>query len=57
MTTITIRGMMSEEQIAAIEQFAARVKTYYTKLGGSIPSGMVVYYIDQVVEEYKKRGE
>ncbi len=48
---------MSEEQIKAIEEFAARIKTYYTKIGGNIPSGMVVYYIDQVVEEYKKRGE
>jgi hypothetical protein len=46
---------MSSDQIAAVEEFAARIKTYYTKLGGDIPSSMVAYYVDLLVKEYKKQ--
>lgn len=44
---------MTEEQIKAIEDFAERIKNYYRHYNGNIPSGMVVYYIDQVVKEVK----
>ena len=44
---------MTEEQIKAIEQFAERVKNYYSHLRGQVSSGMVVYYVDQVLKEYK----
>ena len=44
---------MSEEQIKAIEAFAERVKNYYKHYHGMVASGMVVYYIEQVVKEYK----
>ena len=45
--------LMSEEQIKAIEAFAERVKNYYKHYHGMVASGMVVYYIEQVVKEYK----
>ncbi len=49
--------MITEDQFKAIEKFAERVKKYYGNLGGVVPAGMVVYYIDQLVKEYKKEGE
>jgi hypothetical protein len=45
--------LMTEEQIKAIEDFAERIKNYYRHYNGNIPSGMVVYYIDQKVKEVK----
>lgn len=44
---------MNEEQIKAIEIFAERVKKYYKNYRGMVASGMVVYFIDQAVKEYK----
>lgn len=52
-----VRLPVTEDQIAAVEDFAARIKRYYTKLGGMVPSGMVVYYIDLLVKEYKKQED
>lgn len=51
------RYPVNAEQIAAVEEFAARIKKYYTTLGGLVPSGMVAYYVDLLVKEYKKQGE
>lgn len=48
---------MTKDQIAAIEEFAAQIKKYYTLLGGLVPSCMVAYYIGQKVSEYKNQGE
>lgn len=48
---------MNADQIAAVEEFAARIKKYYTTLGGLVPSSMVAYYVDLLVKEYKKQGE
>ena len=44
---------MTEEQIKAVEEFAERIKNYYRHYHGSIPSGMIVYFIDQAVKEVK----
>ncbi len=44
---------MTEEQIKAIEIFAERIKKYYSNYRGSVSSGMVVYFIDQAVKEFK----
>lgn len=44
---------MTEEEIKAIEKFAERVKKYYQNYRGSVASGMVVYFIDQAVKEFK----
>jgi hypothetical protein len=44
---------MTEEQIKAIELFAERVKKYYKNYRGSVASGMVVYFIEQAVKEFK----
>jgi hypothetical protein len=48
---------MTADQIKAIEEFAGCVMRYYTKVGGDVPSTMVVYYIDLLVKEYKNQGE
>ena len=48
---------MTADQIAAVEDFAARIKRYYTKLGGDVPSSMVAYYVDLLVKEYKKQED
>ena len=45
---------MTEEQIKAIEIFAERVKKYYANYRGTVSSGMVVYFIDQAVKEFKE---
>ena len=45
---------MTADQIAAVEDFAARIKRYYTKRG-DVPSSMVAYYVDLLVKEYKKQ--
>ena len=45
--------LMTEDQIKAIEAFAERIKTYYSHYRGSVASGMVVYYVDQILKEYK----
>lgn len=44
---------MTEQEIKAIEQFAERVKKYYGNFRGMVSSGMVVYFIDQAVKEFK----
>ena len=44
---------MTEEEIKAIEKFAERVKKYYQNYRGSVASGMVVYFIEQAVKEFK----
>ena len=44
---------MTEDQIKAIEAFAERIKTYYSHCRGTVASGMVVYYVDQILKEYK----
>ena len=44
---------MTEQEIKAIEQFAERVKKYYGNFRGMVSSGMVVYYVDQVLKEFK----
>ncbi len=44
---------MTEEEIKAIERFAERVKKYYKNYRGSVASGMVVFFIDQAVKEFK----
>lgn len=35
-----------------VNQFADRIINYYKKLNGSVPSGMVVYYVEQLLKEY-----
>lgn len=35
-----------------VEQFAERIINYYKKLNGSVPSGMVVYYVEQLLKEH-----
>lgn len=44
---------MTEEEIKAIEKFAERVKKYYQNYRGSVASGMVCYFLDQAVKEFK----
>lgn len=44
---------MTEEQIKAIEIFAERVKKYYKNYRGLVASGMVVYFLDQALKEFK----
>ena len=44
---------MTEAEIKAIEQFAERIKKYYQNYRGVVASGMVVYFIDQALKEYK----
>lgn len=44
---------MTEQEIKAIEQFAEKVKKYYGNFRGMVSSGMVVYYVDQVLKEFK----
>lgn len=44
---------MSEQEIKAIELFAERVKKYYQNYRGSVASGMVCYFLDQAVKEFK----
>lgn len=44
---------MTEEQIKAIEIFAERVKKYYKNYRGLVASGMVCYFLDQAVKEFK----
>ena len=36
-----------------VNQFAERIINYYKKLNGSVPSGMVVYYVDQILKEHR----
>ena len=44
---------MNEEQIKAIEAFAKRIKTYLQHYNGKMMPGMLTYYIDQVLKEFK----
>jgi hypothetical protein len=48
--------LMTEEQLKAIEQFAERIKKYYKNYRGTVASGMVVYFIEQVLKEYQNAG-
>ena len=48
---------MSEQEIKAIEIFAERVKKYYANYRGMVASGMVVYFLDQAVKEFKDKKE
>ena len=34
-----------------VNQFAERIINYYKNLNGSVPSGMVVYYVEQLLKE------
>lgn len=45
---------MTEAEIKAIEKFAERVKKYYANYRGMVASGMVVYFLDQAVKEFKE---
>jgi hypothetical protein len=44
---------MTEQEIKAIELFAERVKKYYKNYRGTVASGMVVFFIDQALKEFK----
>lgn len=35
-----------------VDQFAERIINYYKKLNGSVPSGMVIYYVEQLLKEH-----
>jgi hypothetical protein len=35
-----------------VNKFAERIINYYKKLKGSVPSGMVVYYVEQLLKEH-----
>ena len=41
-----------EELLMTVEQFAKHIINYYKKLKGSVPSGMVVYYVEQLLKEH-----
>lgn len=43
---------LREELLMTVNQFAKRIINYYQKLKGSVPSGMVVYYVEQLLKEH-----
>lgn len=39
-----------------VEQFAERIKSYYSHYNGNVNPGMVVYYIEQLLKEHKNEN-
>ena len=35
-----------------VNQFAEHIINYYKRLNGRVPSGMVVYYVEQLLKEH-----
>lgn len=40
-----------------VNQFAERITNYYKKLNGSVPSVMVVYYVEQLLKEHNDESK
>ena len=36
-----------------VEQFANRIKNYYTHQKGNVRASMVVYYVEQILKEHR----
>lgn len=36
-----------------VEQFANRIKNYYTHQKGNVRASMVVYYVDEILKEHR----
>jgi len=39
---------MNENAKRAVEEFAERLKRYYTALQGTVPASMVAYHVEQI---------
>ena len=40
-----------------VEQFASRIKNYYTHQKGNVQASMVVYYVNEILKEHRNEGK
>lgn len=57
MTTTEIEAIKRAAKLEAVEEIEKRIKKYYAILRGHTHPGMVTYYIETKIREYKKEIE
>lgn len=57
MTTNELEEIKRAAKLEAVEEIERRIKKYYAILKGQTHPGMVTYYIETKIKEYKKEIE